>query len=71
MENLFGHLKEEALRHIKIPSFEEAKQIIDEYIRFFNYKRLQLKTRQTHYHKVIVIVSLKLLSYSIYLFGVE
>ena len=49
MENFFGHLKEEALRHIPIPSFEEAKQIVDEYISFFNYERIQLKTRQTPY----------------------
>lgn len=49
MENFFSHLKEEALHHIPIPTFEEAKQIIDEYIRFFNYERIQLKTRQTPY----------------------
>jgi putative transposase len=49
MENFFGHLKEEALRHIKTPTFEEAKLIIDEYIYFFNYERIQLKTRQTPY----------------------
>jgi putative transposase len=49
MENFFSHLKEEALRHIPIPSFQEAKQIIDEYIYFFNYKRIQLKSRQTPY----------------------
>jgi putative transposase len=49
MENFFGHLKEEALRQIKTPTFEEAKQIIDEYIDFFNYERIQLKTRQTPY----------------------
>ncbi len=47
MENFFGHLKEEALRHIPIPTFEEAKQIVDEYIHFFNHERIQLKTRQT------------------------
>jgi hypothetical protein len=47
MENFFGHLKEEALRQIQTPSFEELKQIIDEYIHFFNYERIQLKTRQT------------------------
>jgi hypothetical protein len=29
MENFFGHLKEEALRQIKTPTFEEAKQVID------------------------------------------
>jgi putative transposase len=49
MENFFGHLKEEALRYIKTPTFEEAKLIIDEYIYFFNYERIQLKTRQTPY----------------------
>ena len=49
MENFFGHLKEEVLRYIPIPTFEEAKQIIDEYIYFFNYERIQLKTRQTPY----------------------
>jgi putative transposase len=47
MENFFGHLKEEALRPYPIPSFEEAKQMIDEYIHFYNYERIQLKTRQT------------------------
>jgi putative transposase len=47
MENFFGHLKEEYLRHFKNPSFEEARQLIDEYIHFFNYERIQLKTRQT------------------------
>jgi transposase InsO family protein len=49
MENFFSHLKEEALRNIPIPTFKEAEQIIDEYIHFFNYERIQLKTRQTPY----------------------
>jgi putative transposase len=47
MENFFSHLKEEALRQSPIPSFEEAKHIIDDYILFYNYERIQLKTRQT------------------------
>jgi putative transposase len=47
MENFFGHLKEEYLRHFKNPTFEAAQQIIDEYICFYNYERIQLKTRQT------------------------
>jgi transposase InsO family protein len=51
MENFFGHFKEEALRHIPIPSFEEVQLIIDEYIYFFNYLRIQLKTRQTPYQR--------------------
>lgn len=47
MENFFGHLKEEAMNQFLNPSFEEAKQIIDNYIYFYNYERIQLKTRQT------------------------
>lgn len=49
MENFFSHLKEEALRHFSTPSFVEVKNIVDEYIQFFNYERIQLKTRQTPY----------------------
>ncbi len=51
MENFFGHLKEEALRPIKIPSYAEARQVVDEYIHFYNYERIQLKTRQTPYER--------------------
>jgi putative transposase len=51
MENFFGHLKEEALRQIKIPTFEEAKQVVEEYIHFYNHERIQLKTRQTPYER--------------------
>ena len=47
MENFFGHLKEEALRHLPIPTFAELEEIIAEYIHFFNHERIQLKTRQT------------------------
>lgn len=47
MENFFGHLKEEALRQYPTLSFEETKQIIDEYIFFYNYERIQLRTKQT------------------------
>ena len=47
MENFFGHLKEEAMRQFPNPTFEEAKQVIDNYIHFYNYERIQLKTRQT------------------------
>ena len=49
MENFFGHLKEEAIRRIKNPTFQQAKQIIDDYVYFFNYERIQLKTKQTPY----------------------
>jgi transposase InsO family protein len=47
MESFFSHLKEEALRPYPPPTFDEAKQLIDEYIHFYNYERIQLKTRQT------------------------
>jgi hypothetical protein len=38
-----------ALRQFPIPSFEEAKHIIDDYIHFYNYVCIQLKTRQIPY----------------------
>ncbi len=49
MENFFGHLKEEALRHVRHPTFAHLQQLIDEYVHFYNYERIQLKTRQTPY----------------------
>jgi putative transposase len=49
MENFFGHLKAEALRPFRNPTFQEAQRLIDEYVHFFNYERIQLKTRQTPY----------------------
>lgn len=51
MENFFGHLKEEYLSHFKNPSFQEAQQLIAEYIYFYNYERIQLKTRQTPFER--------------------
>jgi len=49
IENFIGHLKEEAIHRIKNPTFNQVKQIIDEYIYFYNYERIQLKTKQTPY----------------------
>jgi putative transposase len=49
MENFFGHLKEEYLRHFQLRNFEETHQLINEYIHFYNYERIQLKTRLTPY----------------------
>ena len=46
-ENFFSHLKEEALRHLHRPSFHEASQVIDDYISFYNFERIQLKTGLT------------------------
>jgi transposase InsO family protein len=49
IENFFGHFKEESLRQYIRPSFEEVKKIVDDYISFYNYNRIQLKTKQTPY----------------------
>lgn len=49
MENFFGHLKEEYLRHFEPATFEETEQLILEYIHFYNYERIQLKTKLTPY----------------------
>lgn len=47
MENFFGHLKEEYLRQFRPTTFKETEQLIHEYIYFYNYERIQLKTKQT------------------------
>ncbi len=49
MENFFGHLKAEALHHVHNPSLQDLKQILDDYVHFYNYERIQLKTKQTPY----------------------
>ena len=49
MENFFSHLKEEALRPFRLLSFYDLQQVIKQYVQFFNYERIQLKTRQTPY----------------------
>lgn len=49
IENFFSHFKEEAWRHVKAPTFQQAQQIVDDYIAFYNYERIQLKTKQTPY----------------------
>jgi len=51
MENFFSHLKEEALRHYKPLTLEQTRQVIDEYIHFYNYERIQLKTKLTPYER--------------------
>jgi transposase InsO family protein len=49
MESFFSQLKEEALRQYPVLSFRETHQLIEEYIRFYNYERIQLKSKQTPY----------------------
>jgi len=49
MESFFGHFKEEALRQYPTPTFQQAQKIVDDYIDFYNYERIQLKRKQTPY----------------------
>lgn len=51
MENFFGHLKEECLRFCKLKTFEEAREVIADYIDFYNNERIQLKTELTPFEK--------------------
>lgn len=47
IENFFGHLKSECVHFYKFKTFEEAKEVIAEYIDFYNNERIQLKTELT------------------------
>jgi len=46
-ENFFGILKSECINRQKIKDFATAKSLIDDYIYFYNYERIQLKTKLT------------------------
>lgn len=46
-ENFFSILKTECIHRIKLQSFDEARKVIDDYIYFYNYQRIQLKTKLT------------------------
>ena len=46
-ENFFSILKTECIHRIKLQSFADARKVIDEYIQFYNYERIQLKTKLT------------------------
>lgn len=50
-ENFFSILKAECINRQKIPTYEEARLLICEYINFYNYHRIQLKTKLTPYEK--------------------
>jgi transposase InsO family protein len=50
-ENFFSILKSECINRQKIPSFEQARQLIDDYIWFYNHERIQLKTKLTPLEK--------------------
>ena len=50
-ENFFGILKAECIYRNKLNSFEQARRLIDDYIFFYNFERIQLKTKLTPYEK--------------------
>jgi Transposase and inactivated derivatives len=50
-ENFFGILKSECIYRQKIDTIQQAQQLINEYIYFYNYERIQLKTKLTPYEK--------------------
>jgi transposase InsO family protein len=50
-ENFFSILKTECIYRHKLNTFNEAKQLIDEYIDFYNNERIQTKTSLTPLEK--------------------
>lgn len=46
-ENFFSILKTECIYRHKIKSFQQARNLIDEFIHFYNYERIRLKTGET------------------------
>ena len=50
-ESFFSTLKEECIYRQKIQSFEQANGLISEYIHFYNYQRIQLKSKLTPFEK--------------------
>ena len=50
-ENFFSILKTECIYRHKLASFDEARQLIDEYIDFYNNERIQTKTSLTPLEK--------------------
>jgi len=50
-ENFFSTLKSECVSRQKFATYDEARLIISDYINFYNYHRIQLKTKLTPYEK--------------------
>lgn len=50
-ENFFGTLKAECIYLQNIDTIQQAKTLINDYIYFYNYERIQLKTKLTPYEK--------------------
>ena len=50
-ENFFSILKNECIYRVKLKTYEEARLLIGEYIRFYNNDRIQTKTKLTPLEK--------------------
>jgi transposase InsO family protein len=50
-ENFFSILKTECIHLVKLKTFEEARLLIGEYIRFYNEDRIQTNTKLTPLEK--------------------
>ena len=50
-ENFFSILKTECIYRVKLQTYDEARLLIGEYIRFYNYQRIKLKTKLTPHEK--------------------
>ena len=50
-ENFFSILKTECIHRVKLKTFDEARLLIGEYIRFYNNERIQTKTKLTPLEK--------------------
>ena len=46
-ENFFSILKTECIHRVKIDTFKDARELIDDYIYFYNNQRIQTKTKLT------------------------
>ena len=50
-ENFFSILKTECIHRVKLKTYDEARRLIEEYIRFYNNERIQTKTKLTPLEK--------------------
>jgi putative transposase len=51
IENFFGMLKTEWIQRRKFKTMDVAKEVIDQYIHYYNYERCHLKTKLTPYER--------------------
>jgi len=50
-ESFFGTLKSECINRQKIQGVQQARDLIERYVHFYNYERIQLKTKLTPFEK--------------------